>query len=417
MHFPFKSVITTGIVFCLNGFLFAGPTEIPVEQVPPASNPGNWCEWLQNKPGMVYKNSANPYIQELQFEGRFQYQYGHLRGSDINGTGYDEDYDDVRRFRLGVNVKFLQYFAAKYQANVSKDSRHSGGGLDWGYDSIDVAYLSFDLAKALGNTDMDKLSLIYGRQNFDFGTEGTTSSRHILTIERSALSNRAYGAHRPTGLTIQGEKGPLYLAASLYSSTTDGVSDQEFSGWQDDYSLLFNVGYKVNEELFLRTDFSYNHAEPTAEDSFLPYRWAVAVGAQYDAGPWGVTADVIYGDNGGSAYSRNPDRQGDFYGLQFTPWMWLVKDKLQLVGQYQYQGADAAEGIRINSRYGRAAVGPAINNGGGRGDSHHSVYGGLNYYLSGHHAKFQGGVEYQTLNAIGGDLDTVTYLLAFRTYF
>ncbi len=148
----------------------------------------------------------------------------------------------------------------------------------------------------------------------------------------------------------------------------------------------------------------------------MDYEWALAFGAEYDAGKWGLNADIIYGDNGDADYN-GANRQDNFYGLQVTPWMWLIDEKLQLVGQYQYQGSEDSQGIRINSRYGRREVGPGINNGGGRGDSHHSIYGGLNYYLCGHNAKIQAGVEYQTLDAVGGDLDTTTYLLAFRTFF
>ena len=60
---------------------------------------------------------------------------------------FDEDYDEVRRFRLGVKAKFLQYFGLKYQVNLVDDNRPSGSSLDWGYEDIDEAYLSFDLGK------------------------------------------------------------------------------------------------------------------------------------------------------------------------------------------------------------------------------------------------------------------------------
>ena len=277
------------------------------------------------------------------------------------------------------------------------------------------------LEKALGETGFDDLLLIYGRQKFVFGTEAHASSTKLLTIERSAISNKVYGSYRPTGLTLEAERGPWSFATSLYSSTTDesNGTNREFNGFQDSYSVLLNVGYQVSEELLLRGDFTYNDADRLNEDSVMGYEWAVGLGAEYDAGDWGFMADAIYGDNGevSAAPVTNSRRSGGFYGFQATPWMWLVKEKLQLVGQYQYQGSENSEGIRINSRYGRRDVGPGIGNAGGRGDSHHSVYGGLNYYICGHNAKIQAGVEYQTLDARLGDLETVTYLLAFRTYF
>lgn len=387
-----------------------------------AENSGDWCEWYGNKPGILYKNSDNPFLQEFQVEGRIQYQYGHVEGEDINGVDYDEDYDEVRRARLGVKAKFLQYFGLKYQVNLADDNRPSGGSLDWGYEDIDEAYITFDLGKALGETGLDDLSLKYGRQKFVFGTEAHTSSTKLLTIERSALANKVYGSFRPTGLTVEAEKGDWTFAGSVYSTTTDesNGTNREFNGWNDTYALLFNIAYQASDELLLRLDYVYNDADASkGEDSVMNYAWAVGLGALYDAGAWGFTADAIYGDNGGSDLQTNVRRRGDFYGVQVTPYFWLMEDRLQLVGQYQYQGSHGAQGVRVNSRYGRRQVGAGINLGnGGRGDSHHSVYGGLNYYICGNNAKIQAGVEYQTMDTgATGDLETLTYLVGFRTNF
>ena len=86
----------------------------------------------------------------------------------------------------------------------------------------------------------------------------------------------------------------------------------------------------------------------------LSYRWATSLHAVYDAGSWGVIGDLIYGDNGDSDMTGNPNRQGDFWGVVVMPYYWIVDDQLQLVGQYQYAAAEESEGIRVNSRYGRA---------------------------------------------------------------
>ena len=37
--------------------------------------------------------------------------------------------------------------------------------------------------------------------------------------------------------------------------------------------------------------------------------------------------------------------------------------------------------------------------------------------LCGHNAKIQAGIEYQTMDTPIGDFDTLTYLIAFRTFF
>lgn len=381
-----------------------------------ATNPGNWCEWYGSKPGIIFSDPDNPFFQELQIEGRFQYQIAHLEGENIAGTDWTEDYDEFRRLRVGIRMKFLQYFASKYQLNLVNSTRPFGGDLNWGYDSIEDAYISFDLGKALGDTGLDELSLIYGVQKYVFSTEAHESSGKLLTVERSALSNKLYGGFRPTGLTISGVKNQWSIATSIFSSTTDGSNNKEFNGWQDSYFVLLNLGYQVSDELLLRIDAVKNDADPSSgDDSVLNYAWSIGFGAEYDAGEWGVNADVIYGDNGDAEMQTVAARRGQFYGFQVMPYCWLIDKKLQLVGQYQWQGADGAEGVRINTRYGRAEGSFGIND--GRGDSHHSFYTGLNYYLCGHSAKIQAGIEYQTMDAPTGDFDTLTYVLGFRTYF
>ena len=407
--------IGLGLVLGLQVPAQAGQEAAPVQAAP--SNPGDWCTWLQNKPGTLYKSKENPYLQEFQIEGRFQYQAAYLDGSDVNGNDFNESYDEYRRFRLGAKGKFLQYFGFKYQVNLVNDARNSSGGgeLDWGYDSIDEAYLSFDLGKALGSTPFDSLKLNYGRQKFILGTEARESSTKLLTIERSAISNKVYDSARPTGLSVDAEMGKWNFSTALYSSTTDGTDNETFNGWQDSVVYFASAGYAVNDELSLGMDFVYNAADAVNEDSVLPYRWATSLNTHYDAGPWGVIGDLILGDNGGSGMTGNANRQGAFWGAVIMPYYWIIEDKLQLAGQYQYQGSAEDEGVRVNSRYGRADGIRNINS--GRGDSHHSFYGGLNYYLCGHNAKIQAGVEYQTMDTPNGDFDTTTFLIAFRTFF
>ncbi|HSP42734.1 MAG TPA: porin [Luteolibacter sp.] len=386
-----------------------------------AGSSGDWCEWLQSKPGTLYKNPENPWLQSFQIEGRFQYQLGYLDGSDVNGDDWSETHDEYRRFRLGLKSDFLRYFGAKFVVNLVNDQRNvSGGGdLDWGYDSIDEALLSFDIKKAFGAGPLDSLKLNYGRHKFVVGQETRTSSTKLLTVERSAIANKVYGSYRPTGLSLDGALGKWTFTGALYSSTTDGADNEEFSGWQDDVVYYASAGYQVSDELVLGVDFVYNNADAVDEDSIIGYRWATSINAQYDAGSWGIVGDFIYGDNGGSGMTGNADRQGDFWGLVVMPYYWIVDEKLQLVGQYQYGGADESEGIRINSRYGRGygTGGTAADVNSGRGDEHHSLYAGLNWYLCGHNAKIQGGIEYQTMDTPAGDFDTLTYLLAFRTFF
>jgi hypothetical protein len=404
---------------------FAG-TEAPAV-APAPSNSGDWCTWLQNKPGTLYKNKENPYFQEFQLEGRLQFQMAHLDGEDVNGEDFDSNFNEFRRARLGAKAKFFQYFGAKFQVDLVGDERinnEPNSGLGWGYEQIDEAYLSFDLGKALGQSAFDSLMVNYGRQKFVLGQEARTSSTKLLTVERSAISNKVYGSARPTGLSVDGTIDQWSFTGALYSSTTDNTefnSNQGLSGWQDSIIYYASAGYQATKELNVRADFVYNDADiASGDDSVLAYEWASSLNAEYDAGAWGVIGDFTFGDNGGTSLANDSTRDDTFWGVMVMPYYWIMDEKLQLVGQYQYGGAESSDGIRINSRYGRArgtgdTTGIDVND--GRGDEHHSLYAGLNYYLCGHNAKIQGGIEYQTMDTPAGDFDTLTYLLAFRTFF
>jgi hypothetical protein len=420
MKYNHMNKLALALAFGLPSLAVAGPE---TESMPPAEKPNNVdiCEWLQNKPGILYKDKSNPYIQEFQLEGRIQWQTASVDGDTISSGDYSDTYTEWRRARLGAKVKFLQYFGLKYQVNLVDDLRPetSGDGVDWSYQDIDEAYLSFNLAKAAGLSNFEKLDVLYGRQKFVIGGEAGTSSTKLLTIERSAIANKIYGSYRPTGLTVVGETGKFDFATSVYSSSADGdggfgAEGPEFHSWNDSYAFLGNLGYALNDQTRLYVDFTYNFAETDgSEDSLIEYEWATAFGAQYDAGPYGINVDFILGDNGDAG--GNTSRSGSFWGAVFTPYYWLMEDKLQAVAQYQYAGSSEENGVRINSRYGRREGSFDINS--GRGDSHHSLYGGLNYYICGHNAKVQAGVEYQTMDTPSGDFNTLTYILGLRAYF
>lgn len=181
----------------------------------------------------------------------------------MNGNDFSENHDEYRRFRLGVKTDFLKYFGAKFVVNLVNDERNiSGGGdLDWGYDSIDEALLSFDIKKAFGAGPLDCLKLNYGRHKFVVGQETRTPSTKLLTIERSAIANKAYGSYRPTGLSLDGAIDKWNFTGALYSSTTDGTNNEAFSGWQDDVIYYASAGYQVSDELKLGVDLVYNHAD------------------------------------------------------------------------------------------------------------------------------------------------------------
>lgn len=382
-------------------------------QVPAAAeNTGDWCSMLKSKP-KLYKNSDNPYIQEVGIEGRLQWQTASIDVNGVNGTEDQDTFTEWRRARLGTKIKFLNYFTAKYQGNFVSDGRPSGGDLDWDYQDIDEAYLTFDLNKAMGGSYFDDLTVGYGRYKYTLGYESTASSKKLLTVERSALANKVYGSSRPTGLKVEAAKGDWEFGAALYSTSEDGDENEFFSGFNDGEVLWFHAGYAPSGNWSYGFDLSYNTADPTeGDDSNIGHKWATSINAEYSSGNFGIVYDVIAGEN---LDSTNADREGTFYGAMVMPYYWLMEDKLQWVGQIQYMASDEDEGVRFNSRYGRRNHTADVNS--GRGDTHLSLYTGLNYYLCDHNAKVQAGIEYQDLDTPDGGVDTLTYILGVRTYF
>lgn len=380
------------------------------QEVAPAAakdNSFNFCDWLENKPGQLYKNKDNPILQSFQIGGRFQWQAAYVDGEDVNGRDFNDTYDEYRRFRIETKTEFLRFFSAKIGVNMVNDQRFNGMDLDWGYDTFDEAVFTFDIKKAFDVDALDTLKINYGRQKFVLSDEVRTSSKEIMTIERSGIGNKVYNSGRPTGVTVDLAKGDWSGTMGIFST-----EDEEFiDGWNDGVAWYGTIGYKVSENLQLTLDGVYNK-DQAADVNFLGYEWATSFNATWEQDRWGFTGSLILGENNGSGA-----RGGNFHGLVAMPWYWIVEEKLQAVVQYQYAGSSEAEGIRVNSRYVRAEHSAGVNTNSGRGDENHTLYAGLNYYLCGHNAKIMAGVEYNTLNTPVGDVDALSYLIAFRTFF
>lgn len=400
---------------------FAGT---PIVETPEPNPCGDWCDTLKSI-GTVYKDSENPYVQELKFFGRYQFQTGWISGDDVNGDSFNESFTTHRRFRLGAQMKFANYFKLKANANLVADATHTTlNDIKWGFPDVasavfDEAKLTFDAGKAFGTAGLDSLQLTYGRQKLKMSQEAHTSSKKIKTIERSALANTIYRSARPVGFTVDGAKGSWKGAVAVFS---DQISDTEWDSvageWSEGTAYYASATKSFDNDGSLILDFIY-HDDDSDETNldWIGYDWAASAAYEGDCGRWGYIANVIVGDHGDvySSGKLKEDRGGLFYGAILTGTYWIAEGTLEAVAQYQWQGSDESEGVRTNSRYFRADNGGDVNS--GRGDSHHSLYAGLNWYLCGDNAKFMTGVEYQNLDTPEGDADATTLLLAYRMYF
>lgn len=385
----------------------AGPEGQSVPAATSDSN-GDWCQWLQSKPGTLYKNPDNPILQGFQVGGRFQYQAAYLDGEDVNGRDFNDTYDEYRRVRIETKTDFLRFFSANIKLNMVNDDRRRGNDLDWGYDAFDEAILTFDIKKAFGAGPLDVLKLNYGRHKFNMTEEVHMSSKEIYTIERSAIANKLYGANsRPTGVTLDAALGKWSGTVGVFS----GENDSEFiGGWNDGQAYYLSLAHKTTDEWRFVADLVVNDQSGT--DDFLGYDWAMALNAIYEKDRYGAVSTVALGENNGVGA-----RGGSFHALMVMPYYWIVEDRLQAVVQYQYAGAGESQGIAANGRYLGSQHSPGVNVNNGRGDELHTFYAGLNYHICGDNAKIMAGMEYASLDTPGGDVTALTYLVAFRTFF
>ena len=375
-----------------------------------------FCDWWGDDPGELYRNKKNPWIQQVKLNGKFHYQFGRVQGEDVRGNNFDNNFDEFRRARVSAEVDFLKYFEAEVGINLVDDRRFRADpdrSLRWGFDTFDTVAIEFDVGDALGTGPLDEIKLNYGRMKLRITEEVHTSSNNLRTIERGTLSDLLGGEQsRPTGFTLELEKGDWSAVLGIFSNedSSDSLAD-----WDEGVFYYANLEWQATDELLIQLD--YAQSNPNDTSNALGYDLGTSLAFIYESDRWGVTTNVVYGRNSDDL-DGDSLREGDFYGGLITPWVWLVKDRLELVGRYEYARAEETEGIRLPSRYARSLQdAPETDFDGGFGDEIHSFYVGLNWHLCDDGLKLMSGVSHDLLSARTGDVSATTYLFAIRTWF
>lgn len=392
-----KLVKTLGASFAVTTMGAHAGEPAPVLAAPPAENSGDWCDALQGL-GTLYKSSDNPWIQEVKLFGRFHYHYGY---SDIsnNGNDYSGQGDEIRRFRTGLSVKFLNGFKALGRFNIQEGGFRNHEAFSYG--GMDELYLEYDF----GDTGFfEDLSVGYGRYKLLFGGEEYTSSKKIKTIERSNLNNLfAPVPNRPTGLLVKASRGDYDMSFGFFSAAS---GDQDWSDWAGGEFYFGSIRRNLGDDSALRADLVINDASEV-EDEILGYDWATSLTYDTQLGAWDVMANFTYGDMGSE----------DVYGIVIMPSYMLIEDRLEAVFRYQWANSsgDIIPATKRNVRKVAGNEDPA--RGIASGDENHTFYAGLNYFLCDHNAKVMVGAEYETLDGDRVDLEATTLWAAFRMYF
>jgi phosphate-selective porin OprO/OprP len=364
----------------------------------------------------LYKNEDNPILQEFALQGRLQVQsiYGESDGDSFNTSDYKDAGNDesvwgndieARRARLGFKSKWFQSWKFEGQINVDVDGMDNTGD-DTFYKDIYDLFVTY--------APSDALNISAGKTKVKFSREQEISSKEILTIERSLLSNTLF----PGELTGIWASGKGIADHWLYEVGVYGNDRQrEFTDLSgDDRGTLFlaKIGYDYAEQSGLDTAVAsvhfMNNSEPNYKEPTPPdyttgtspnFKTSWAFTNDITQGRFGLTTEAMLASGDGS--------QSDVMGLTLIP-SYYIAEGLQLVGRVQVATCEDPDDLRLPSRYERLVSGDDE-----KGNTYASVYAGLNYYIYGHKLKLMNGLEYSHMG--GGDYDGYTFMSGLRFSF
>lgn len=301
------------------------------------------------------------FIQEFSLSGRAQFEYFSI-DSDVG----DADDWEVRRLRGGFKMKFADKWLLHAEADFNPQDPNPF------YNKLTDALLQY--------TANDALVFTLGKQSVKFGLDGGSSSKELITIDRSNLANNLWFTEEyAPGVSLGGKNGNWNYFVGGF--TSDG--NPEFGEFEAGNFLLTRLGYNFAKALdadsaMLWLDYVYQSPD-SGNSATRPFEHVGSVNFNYQKGKWGLGADL----KGGMGYGS----QGDVFGVQVMP-SYSFTDKLQGVLRYTHMTGDD-NAIRF-ARYENRVLS-------GKGDEYNEIYAGVNYYFYGHKLKWQTGVQYATM--------------------
>lgn len=330
-----------------------------------------------------YAEDSNPLVQRVLLSGRFHYDFAAI---DSDQGNLDEW--NVRRLRIGPRITFLRTFT--FHSEVELDPQR--------HDPFYVRFTDFYVSW----TKHPRFVLTVGKQSVPFTLDGATSSRELLTIDRSNLANNIWFPQEYIpGASVSGRRGAWIYRSGIYSA---GAANREFGEFTGGPFWLGVLGYdlasKLNaREAVLTGNYVYQHSD--IDNTFTRQLEHIAsINFRFDDTRWGARSDVSVA----SGYLG----QSGMWALQGTPFV-NVTDKLQVVGRYTYIKSDDPGGIRLATYESRVVT--------RRGDEYNELYAGANYYFYGHRLKAQTGLQFADMNDrthTGGDYSGVAWTTGLR---
>ena len=176
----------------------------------------------------LYENDSNRVMQKVVFTGRYQHDYAAL---DADQGRLDEW--NVRRVRLGS--KWTLFRTLTLHGEVELNPQEA----DPLYKRVTDMYVQW--------SPSGRLAVTVGKHGVPFTMDGATSSKELLAIDRSSLSNNMWFPQEYIpGVTVSGEIAPWVYRAGVFSA---GASNREFGEFDGGAFTLGVLGYDFAERL------------------------------------------------------------------------------------------------------------------------------------------------------------------------
>lgn len=330
-----------------------------------------------------YSDESNPVVQKVLFSGRYQHEFAAIDSEE----GSLEEWN-VRRMRLGPRITVFRKLTLHSEVELNPQER-------------DPFYMRFTDFYAQW-TENARVVLTVGKQGVPFTMDGATSSKELVTIDRSNVTNNMWFPQEYIpGVSLSGKIARWVYRGGVYSS---GEANREFGEFSGGAFTLGVLGYDFGpalgvKEALLTGNYVYQHPDP--DNTFTRRLENVAsVNLKLEAGKWGMRTDF----SAASGYLG----QSDLWGVMVMPYL-NVTDKFQLVTRYTFLDSEGPNGVLLGTYENRVV--------GGRGDLYNEMYLGANYYFYGHKLKLQSGLQYADMNDTandGGEYSGVSWTTGIR---
>lgn len=306
-----------------------------------------------------YDDSSNPVVQTVLFTGRFQHEFAR-----VSDDGAEHEEWNVRRMRLGLRSDFLRSLRLHVEADLNPQEREPF------FTKLTDAYLEW--------SPSSDVAVTVGKHGVAFTVDGSTSSKELLTIDRSNLANNLWFTDEYVpGVSASVARSRWDWTVGAFSA---GDEDRGFGDFSGGVFTLASLGYDLSGATGAeqtRIQASWVWQEPDVDNSFTrPLQHVGSLGVFLEDDRFGLRADLT----GGRGYLG----QSDLWGASLMPYV-DVGDAFQVVLRLTRISSSDPNGVRF-ARYESELLG-------GRGDRYREAYLGGSWFVYGHKLKVQAGLQ------------------------